>query len=475
MKKSLLLLLLGLTAFAPAEDVRHSILANPASPYFVDFAHYPKADPRLPVGVFDSGTGGLTVLNAIVQYDEHNNQSGADGADGKPDFASEDMIYLADQANMPYGNYPGVGKTDLLLEHILKCAQFLLGSRYYADGPRTDKKPIKAMVIACNTATAYGFSSIVDLLKQAPSDLKVIGVIDAGSRAALSSFRADEDGSIGIFATAGTVSSNGYVTSIEKLRKQMGYTGQLQTYSQGGVGLAESIDEEPDFIDHKARSVRKNYRGPSVDPSLLAYYRFDQTDGKMLCEGDCLQMNASENYARYHIVSLVEQMRKTPGARPLKALILGCTHYPYVQKTIAQTLDELRAEDRYKGLIADRVVLIDPSVNTARELYRYLYDHKLQNTQGSLDNAEFYISVPNPELKGVQLEANGGRFTYDYKYGRAAGQDLAYVRNVPFSRANISEDVAARLRSQIPVVYRLIQHFDESSPKTAYLKPADRL
>ncbi|MFN8612738.1 MAG: Asp/Glu/hydantoin racemase [Vulcanimicrobiota bacterium] len=475
MKKSLLLLFLGLSGLAYAEDVRHSILANPASPYFVDFARYPKADPSLPVGVFDSGTGGLTVLNAIVQYDEHNNRSGEVGPDGKPDFASEDMIYLADQANMPYGNYPGVGKTDLLLEHILKCAQFLLGNRYYADGPRSDKKPIKAMVIACNTATAYGFSSIVDLLKQAPSDLKVIGVIDAGSRAALSSLRPDEDGSIGIFATAGTVSSNGYVHSIEKLRKQMGYTGQLQTYSQGGVGLAEAIDEEPDYIDHKASTVRKNYRGPTVDKALLPYYGFDQSGGKMLCEGDCLQMNASENYARFHIVSLVEQMRQTPGARPLKALILGCTHYPYVQETIARTLDELRAQDRYKGLIADQVVLIDPSVNTARELYTYLHEQKLENSSGSLDNAEFYISVPNPEVRGVQLEANGGRFTYDYKYGRTAGQDLAYVRNTPFSKANISEDVAARLRSQIPAVFRLIQHFDQSSPKTAYLKPAERL
>ena len=303
----------------------------------------------------------------------------------------------------------------------------------------------------------------------------MIGVIDAGSRAALSSLKSDEDGSIGIFATAGTVASNGYVRSIEKLRKQLGYTGDLQTFSQGGVGLAESIDEEPDFIDHKATAVRKNYRGPAPDKALMSVYGFNGADGKMLCEGDCLQMNASENYARYHIVSLVEQMRKTPGARPLKAVILGCTHYPYVQKTIAQVLDELRGQERYKGLIADKVVLIDPSVNTARELYTYLHEQKLENSKGSLENSEFYISVPNPEVKGVQLEANGGRFTYDYKYGRTAGQDLAYVRNMPFSRANISEDVAARLRSQIPDVYRLIHLFDERSPKTAYLKAEQKL
>lgn len=473
--KMSLILLLALTSVVGAEDVRQSILANPQSPYYIDFAHYPKADRSLPVGVFDSGTGGLTVLNAIVEYDEHNNTSGAEGADGQPDFAREDMIYLADQANMPYGNYPGVGKTDLLLEHILKCAQFLLGSNYYGDAPKGDKKPVKVMVIACNTATAYGKTSIEDMLHQAPSDLKVIGVIDAGSRAALASLQPDEDGSIGIFATAGTVASNGYVRSIEKLRKQLGYTGQLQTFGQGGVGLAEAIDEEPDFVDHKATAIRKNYRGPAPDKALMPIYGFDQADGKILCEGDCLQLNASENYARYHIVSLVEQMRKTPGAKPLKALILGCTHYPYVQKTIAQVLSELRGQERYRGLIADHVVLIDPSVNTARELYTYLHDQKLENPSGSLDHSEFFISVPNPEVKGVQLEANGGRFTYDYKYGRTAGQDLAYVRNTPFSKANISEDVAARLRTQIPSVYRLIHLFDESSPKTSYLKPEQKL
>lgn len=474
MKKSLLLLL-ALTSLVGAEDVRHSILANPKSPYFVDFAHYPKADRSLPVGFFDSGTGGLTVLNAIVEYDEHNNGTGAEGADGKPDFAHEDMIYLADQANMPYGNYPGVGKTDLLLEHILKCAQFLLDTHYYGNAPQADKKPIKVMVIACNTATAYGKTSIEDMLHQAPSDLKVIGVIDAGSRAALASLKPDEDGSIAIFATAGTVASNGYVRSIEKLRKELGYTGQLQTFSQGGVGLAEAIDEEPDFIDHKATAVRKNYRGPAPDKGLMPYYGFAQSDGKMLCEGDCLQMNASENYARYHIVSLVEQLRQTPGAKPLKAVILGCTHYPYVQQTIAQVLGELRTQERYKGLIADQVTLIDPSVNTARELYTYLHGQKLENPNGSLDHSEFYISVPNPEVKGVQLESNGGRFTYDYKYGRSAGQDLSYVRNTPFSKANISEDVAARLRTQIPSVYRLIHLFDESNPKTAYLKAEQKL
>ncbi|MBT9583508.1 aspartate/glutamate racemase family protein [bacterium] len=480
MKKSALLFIL-LSCLAPAEDVRQSILSDPKSPYYVDFSRYPRGDRSLPVGVFDSGTGGLTVLNAIVQYDEHNNRSGLDGADGEADFCHEDMIYLADQANMPYGNYASEGKTDLLIEHILKCAQFLLGNRYYGDGPKLDKKPVKVVVIACNTATAYGKTSVEELLKQAPSDLKVIGVIDAGARGALSVFGPQESGSVGIFATTGTVASGGYVRAIRRLQSELGLAGDVQTFSQGGLGLAEAIDEEPDFIDRKATTVRPNYRGPKVDVGLLPFYHFNQDPSSLLCDGpspeecSCVQINSPENYARFHIVSLLESMRKEPSARPLKAIILGCTHYPYVQEHIDRVLGELRQQDRYQALIGDQVVLVDPAVNTARELYTHLHQQKLENSAGSLENSEFYISVPNPEVPGAQLEAAGSRFSYAYKYGRTAGQGLAYVRNVPFSRQNIPAEVASRLRQQIPAVYRLIQRFEETNAKTRFLAPDQRL
>ena len=72
----------------------------------------------------------------------------------------ESFIYLADQANMPYGNYSKENKVDLLKEHIIKDTQFLLGNKYYFDSNdasvNTDKQPVKAIVVACNTATAYG-------------------------------------------------------------------------------------------------------------------------------------------------------------------------------------------------------------------------------------------------------------------------------------------------------------------------------
>jgi len=68
----------------------------------------------LPIGVFDSGTGGLTVLEALLTLDAFNNETGKPGSDGKLDFSKEYFQYLADQANMPYGNYAAANKTDLL-------------------------------------------------------------------------------------------------------------------------------------------------------------------------------------------------------------------------------------------------------------------------------------------------------------------------------------------------------------------------
>jgi glutamate racemase len=498
MKKHIALCLCIVSFYAAfgQQDLRRSILQDPSSFYHIDFARYPGRNVRLPVGVFDSGTGGLTVFNAIATFDEHNNQTGSTGADGLPDFSKEDFIYLADQANMPYGNYSSVGKTAFLKELILKDAQFLLGQRYYtAPGAlATDKKPIKALVIACNTATAYGKEYIEELLTEARSDMKVIGVIDAGARGALSLFKPNESGSVGVFATAGTVASEGYPRKLNMYKKTLGYTGDIQIFSQGGVGLAEAIDEDMNYIDRKATGVRTSYKGPNVtadtklniDKTLMQIYNFDFKDYKMLCDAskvdDCgnLQINSAENYVRYHLVTLLEKMRQTPNAKPLKVLILGCTHYPYMKETIAQVLTELRnyregRRYRYRKLLAAKVELVDPSINTARELYDHLVEQKMQNNAGNIQNSEFYISVPNPAAPGVQLEPDGQRFTYDYKYGRNPGTEVQHILTVPFSRQNIGPSVAERLKVQIPAVYTLIQQFAQHNPKTQYLKPEERL
>ncbi|UCE07618.1 MAG: aspartate/glutamate racemase family protein, partial [bacterium] len=225
-----------------------TILHDNSSFFYLDTQNYPAQNKDLPIGVFDSGTGGLTVLDAIVNFDQYDNGNHSlmkDG-DGHRDFQSEYFIYLADQANMPYGIYSGENKTDLLKEHIIKDVQFLLGSKYYSSQLdsiyQTDKAPVKAIVIACNTATAYGKTEIEKFLGGAELDIKVIGVIGAGVRGALSHFRKDEDGTIGIMATAGTVASGGYVNTINSQRATMKLTGNIAVFQQAGIGLAGAID-----------------------------------------------------------------------------------------------------------------------------------------------------------------------------------------------------------------------------------------
>ena len=134
------------------------ILSDTSSFFYVDVKNYPVKNKNLPIGIFDSGTGGLTVMDAIINFDGFNNQKGINNPDGILDFEKEYFIYLADQANMPYGNYPSLNKTDVLKEHILKDVQFLLSNKYYQSPTekefKIDKSPVKAIVIACNTATA---------------------------------------------------------------------------------------------------------------------------------------------------------------------------------------------------------------------------------------------------------------------------------------------------------------------------------
>ena len=99
---------------------------NKDSPFFIDIKNYPSKRNSLPVGIFDSGTGGLSVLNTILEQNKFNNITHEQGTDSLHDFEAERFIYLADEANMPYGKYFAEGKADFLRELIIKDVRFLL-------------------------------------------------------------------------------------------------------------------------------------------------------------------------------------------------------------------------------------------------------------------------------------------------------------------------------------------------------------
>jgi glutamate racemase len=130
-----------------------------------------------PVGIFDSGIGGLTVARAI--YDRLPNES---------------TIYFGDTARVPYG--PKSPET--VRRYSLEILRWLLG------------QGVKAVVIACNTSTAHALETL-----QAASPVPVIGVIDPGARAAVDAGR---KGAIGVIGTAGTIASNAYARAIRRVR-----------------------------------------------------------------------------------------------------------------------------------------------------------------------------------------------------------------------------------------------------------------
>ncbi len=465
--------------------------------FSVPFDQYRSLDEDLPIGVFDSGIGGLTVLNEIVTIDRFNNSTHEPGADGRPDFEDESFLYLGDQANMPYGNYPSEDKVDFLKELILKDAVFLLGNRYWpsrsANIPLQDKPPVKAIVVACNTATSYGLEDIHDALEQWDIPLFTVGVVAAGADGAVESLREmEESGAVAVMATVGTCKSDGYVREIARSSRSADIASP-EVVQQGCLGLASAVEGNPEYIVPSGSDVAATYRGPAVDNaaapielSLIPEYGFELSGILGDSEDPATwRLNSVDNYIRYHTATLVEGHRQSGSTEPISTVILGCTHFPLYEDDIEESftrLREIRTEDGgapYRDLIAEEVVFIDPAELTAVQLYEAMADKELLvggETAAEARADEFYISVPNPACPGAVLRSDGLSFTYDYKYGRSAGElDKEYVKRVPMSRDNLSEAVMATIRTTMPAVWDRLIAFSSHSPRCAGLPDDARI
>jgi glutamate racemase len=429
------------------------ILSDTNSVFYTDFEKYPKDRKSLAIGVFDSGTGGLTVLEKLLVCDEYNNATGENQPDGIPDFECEKFNYLGDIANMPYGNYSRENKSDYLRELVIKDALFLL-----------KEKSSKIIVIACNTATAYGLDDISTLLQKSGTGIQVIGVINAGVNATLLPLNRNEDCAIGVLATAGTIASDAYENTILKIKDELKFTGNIIVVNQSGAGFAEAVDGEKDYADRSLTAMCDNYRGPKcggeendIKPYLMDVYNFDTTNGALFMEqiGDSLhvQLNSAENYARFHLVSLIEKYRSNGNTIPLKRIILGCTHYPYLLTTFNQVIDELRnytknGEYVYKNLIADDFEFIDPALFTAKECYEALRISNQLASTSEKGKVNAYISIPASDLPKDKLNEDGS-LSYSFKYGREAGTENITTVFVPFSPQYAGDDIVQRLEKLV--------------------------
>jgi glutamate racemase len=362
----------------------------------------------LPIGVFDSGVGGLTVLEAIKAHDRHDNLTGKDGADGVPDFAGERFVYFGDQANMPYGNYSAVGRTDFLRELVLRDALFLLGRRH----ARGAKPPVKAIVIACNTATAYGLEDIRSAVKSWDIPVIVIGVVEAGAQG-LAETADGAQGGVAVLATVGTCASNAYPKAIAKV------TGR-PVRQLGSATLAAAIEGDP-----------------SVKTPVRDIIRADV--------GAFLKSAAADQ------------------ATPIDTLMLGCTHYPLVADEIAEAFAYWRghadADGRkpYALFVAPKLKLVNPAAWTAEALWRSLHDAKMMAVKPSSGGDLFYISVPNPAWPGVGLAADGS-LSFEYKYGRQPGQvGREDTINVPLTADMLPAPTAKLVREKLPLTWNSLQ------------------
>jgi glutamate racemase len=373
---------------------------------------------HLPIGVFDSGIGGLTVVEALLTLDAFHNATLQPGADGTPDFAQERFIYFGDQANMPYGNYSTVQRTDYLRELIIKDAVFLLGRRFWpaqGQAPQFSKPPVKAIVIACNTATAYGLEDIRKAVAAWKIPVIVVGVVEAGARGVLES---NTTGGIGVLATVGTCASGVYPRTITQT---LGLAGRSVPViaQQGSATLAGAI------------------------------------------EGDAAFPESVSAYALKEARSLAVAYRDSKPTKPLQTIVLGCTHYPLAMDEIDTAFGLLRQEPEFRDWIAEQRLFVNPAEATAKELLRELAKARLRlkpNERCILERGQFYLSVPRVEEVGIQLAADGN-LDRDYKYSRSPGQlDYEDTKNVPLTPALIPAHSAKLVRERLPAVWLSLAH-----------------
>ncbi len=213
-------------------------------------------NPDLPIGVFDSGLGGLTVVQRLRQ-----------------ELPGESIVYLGDTARVPYGTRSPA----TVVRYARGCAQLLI------------ERGIKALVIACNTASAVSLEIL-----RAELDLPVLGVIGPGAAAAVSAaeeleVRTGEPARIGVIGTASTIASGAYPGEVNKL------STRLEVCTQAAPLLVPLVEEG--WLDGEV-------------PRLA-----------------------------------IERYLKPLIAQDARVLVLGCTHYPLLRGLIAQVARGLAERD----------------------------------------------------------------------------------------------------------------------------------
>lgn len=238
-----------------------------------------------PIGVFDSGVGGLTVAREIMRQ-----------------IPNEKIIYFGDTARLPYGSK----SQDTVTRFSEQIVRFLRSFQ------------VKTIVAACNTASAYALDAL-----EKDTDIPIIGVLKPGAKAAADVTR---NGRIGVIATEATIGSRMYQKYIEELDKNVTIYGKAC----------------PLFV-------------PLIEEGLW-------------------EDPVTDEIARRYLEELIDI--------DIDTLILGCTHYPLIRSTLGR-------------IIGEKVTLVNPAYETAKELKEMLAGLNLLNDEppglGS-NRYQFYVS-----------------------------------------------------------------------------------
>ncbi|NNC79003.1 MAG: glutamate racemase [Acidimicrobiales bacterium] len=195
-----------------------------------------------PIGVFDSGFGGLTIVRAMLDL-----------------LPQEQLIYVGDTGRYPYGPQP----LDDVRRYAEEIAWWLI-----------DEHDVKLVVVACNTATAAALDHLQDTF-----DTPIVGVIDAGVRALVS---ATATRAVGVIGTVGTIGSGAYQEAVEQIDDTMRLT------CAACPGFVEFV-ERGDLASDQVHVLAERLLAPIIDAKV-------------------------------------------------DALLLGCTHYPFLARTLIDVL-----------------------------------------------------------------------------------------------------------------------------------------
>ncbi|MDO4343406.1 MAG: glutamate racemase [Eubacteriales bacterium] len=265
-----------------------------------------------PIGMFDSGVGGLTVAREVMR-----------------NMPGEKIVYFGDTARVPYGNK----SKEIILRYSRQIVRFL------------QSQDVKAIVVACNTASAFALEEIRHELK-----IPMIGVVKPGARVAC---KATRNNRIGVIGTNGTISSGLYTEFIREMNPRAQVVGKA-------CPLFVPLVEENMWKDPVTKEMVRRYLTPLKEQNI-------------------------------------------------DTLILGCTHYPLLRSVIREVMGEsvtlvnpaYETACSLKELLAREGLTNEAAPETKKHPYRFFVSDAAETFQ-KFANSILPVDIENAQKINIE-------------------------------------------------------------------------